>query len=146
LAKACARNEPDAVAQVNEILTGVDQNLVDLIDAARDDKARELVQAYARNESEAVKLIGTLFVDAAKSIDDFMADALVEEIDIIEQIDGMISSAESRRNANLRELDRRRASFGERVHQSLQEIEDAEFEEVDAGSAKTAKTKTSKAA
>jgi hypothetical protein len=39
--------------------------------------------------------------------------------------------AESRRNASLREIDRRRAVLGERLRRSVQEIEDREFKVIE---------------
>jgi hypothetical protein len=50
-------------------------------------------------------------------------------LDIIERIDRLITIAENRRNAMLREIDRRRTALGEALRRKLQEVE-GEFEEI----------------
>ena len=56
---------------------------------------------------------------------------LSQKLDDIERIDRLITSAESRRNAGLREIERRRAVLGETLRRSVQEIEDGEFEVIE---------------
>ena len=56
-----------------------------------------------------------------------MANALREKIDDIERIDRLTAIAESRRNAALREIGRRRAVLGETLRRSMQEIEGGEL-------------------
>jgi hypothetical protein len=56
---------------------------------------------------------------------------LTAKIEEIEQIDRLITIAEGRRTASLREIDRHRAVLGEAVRRNLQEVEDAEFEIVE---------------
>ena len=58
-----------------------------------------------------------------------MAQTLAAEIDDIERIDRMITSAEARRNAALREIERHRTSVAERLRRATA-FEDAEFEDV----------------
>ena len=65
-----------------------------------------------------------------------MADALAEKLDDIEWIDRLTAVAEGRRNASLREIDRRRAVLGETLRRSVQEIEDGEFKVIEAKPAK----------
>jgi len=60
-----------------------------------------------------------------------MADALVNRLDSIERIDRLTTTAESRRNASLHEIERRRALLGETLRRSVQEIEDGEFEVIE---------------
>jgi hypothetical protein len=127
LADRCARNETDAVDKVNEVLDGIGLNMDQVLDDARDHKAKELVQQYAQHEPDAVAKIQELLTDAGMSMDAFMAKALAEKIDVIERIDHLTAVAESRRNAALREIDRRRVVLGEALRRSVQEIEDAEF-------------------
>jgi hypothetical protein len=47
------------------------------------------------------------------------------------RIDRLISIGESRRNASLHEIERRRAVLGETLRRSVQEIEDGEFEVIE---------------
>jgi hypothetical protein len=100
-----------------------------LLDMIREDQAtKKLVRAYARREPDAVRLVHRLVTDAGASMDGLMADALAERLDDIERIDRLISIAESRRDASLHEIERRRAVLGETLRRSVQDIEDGEFE------------------
>jgi hypothetical protein len=64
-------------------------------------------------------------------MDRSMANALVQKLDNIERIDRLITTAESRRDASLREIERRRAFLGETLRRSVQEIEDGQFEVIE---------------
>ena len=64
-------------------------------------------------------------------MDGFMAHALAEKLDDIERIDRLTTIAESRRNASLHEIDRRRAVLGETLRRNVREIEDGEFEVIE---------------
>jgi hypothetical protein len=59
-----------------------------------------------------------------------MGQALPMELDKIERIDRLITIAETRRNAMLREIDRRRAVLSEALRRQVQEVE-GEFEVVE---------------
>ena len=131
LAHECARNEADAVDKVKKILAGIGLNMDQVLDDAKGRKAKELVQEYVRREPDAVTLVDELLTDAGVSMDGLMADALAEKLDDIERIDRLISIAESRRNASLHEIERRRAVLGETLRRSVQEIEDGEFEVIE---------------
>jgi hypothetical protein len=136
LAQECTRNEPDAVDKVNEVLAGINVDMDDILDRARGRKAKELVQEYARHEPDAVTLVHEILTGAGVSMDAFMAKALAEKLDDIERIDRLTTIAESRRNASLHEIDRRRAVLGETLRRSVQEIEDGEFEVIETTPAK----------
>ena len=64
------------------------------------------------------------------SMDVVMAQALRMRLDDIERIDRMITSAEMRRHAVLREVDRHRAALAEGLRRAAQNVQDAEFTEV----------------
>jgi hypothetical protein len=136
LARACARNEPDAVDKVNEVLAGISLHMDGILNGARARKAKELVQDYVRRDPDTVMMIDELLTDAGASIDGFMADALAEKLDYIERIDRLAAIAESRRNASLCEIERRRAVLGATLRQNVQEIEDAEFKVIETTPAK----------
>jgi hypothetical protein len=131
LVRDYARNKQHAVDTINEVLACINLNMGDIRYDARADKAQELVQDYLRREPDAVKLIDELLTDAGVSMDSFMTKALRDKIDDIERIDRLTTIAESRRNASLHEIDRRRAVHGETLRRSVQEIEDGEFEEIE---------------
>jgi hypothetical protein len=134
LAQACARNEPDAVDRAREIL--FIPRLDHVLQDAKADRAEEIVQAYARSEPNAVKLVDKLLARAGTSMDALTADAFAKDLDAIERIDRLITFAESRRNASLREIDRRRAVLGERLRRSVQQIEDSELRLIETAPAK----------
>ena len=132
LAHKYAENEREAVGKVDEILA---RNRVDIDDILRDArrlKAKELVHEYAQHEPDGVSLVDELLGRAGTSIEALTADALKEEFDYIERIDRLTTIAENRRNDALNEIERRRALFGETLRRSVQEIEDAEFEVIEA--------------
>jgi hypothetical protein len=131
LAQNCAHNEPEAVDEVNNILDRSDKNLDSILNGARGDKAKDLVQEYMRHEPEAVTLVDKLLAEAGTSMDDLMVDALAENLDVIERIDRLTTIAEGRRNASLREIDRRRIVLGETLRRTVQEVEEGEFEVIE---------------
>jgi hypothetical protein len=130
LAHECARNEPDAVAKVNEILLGAGQRMDPILDDARDHTAKELVQEYVRREPDAVTLVDDLLAGAGTSMDPLVAYALARNLDDIERIDRLTTIAEGRRNASLREIDRHRVVLGETLRRTVQ-VEEGEFEVIE---------------
>ena len=131
LARKYARNEAGAVDKVNEILDGIGLNMDQVLNDAKRRKAKETVQEYVRREPDAVTLVHELLTDAGVSMDRFMAYALVQKLDDNERIDRLIATAESRRDASLREIERRRAVLGETLRRNVREIEDGEFEVIE---------------
>ena len=89
------------------------------------------MREYGRREPAAVSVVDELLADARVSMDGLMADALAKKLDDIERIDRLISIAESRRNASLHEIERRRAVLGETLRRNVQEIEDGEYEVIE---------------
>ena len=120
-------NNADAEDKLNEVLSSIGLEMNRVLDAAREDKAKELVQEYVRGERDAVTLVNELLTDAGTSMDSFMTEVLRDRIDEIERIDRLTAIAETRRNAALREIDRRRAVLGETLRRSVREIEDDDF-------------------
>ncbi|MFY9835486.1 MAG: hypothetical protein WAK55_03290 [Xanthobacteraceae bacterium] len=90
---------------------------------ARTRKAKQLAQDYVRCKPGAIKLVDTLLAGAGLSVDAVMVRTLPDALDKIERIDRLTTIAESRRNAMLREIDRRRAVLGEALRRRLQEVE-----------------------
>jgi hypothetical protein len=131
LARECAENEPEADAKVNEVLDGIGRDMDEVLDSARARKAKQLVQEYVRREPNAITLVHEVLMDNNMSMDSFMADSLVEKLDHVERVDRLTTIAEERRNAMLAEIERRRAVLGAALRRSVQEIEDAEFREIE---------------
>ena len=62
------------------------------------------------------------------SFESVVTTAFVAEAHTIERIDRLIAMAESRRNAVIREIERRRAAYARSLRAEIQKVEDAEFE------------------
>ena len=122
LADQCVREEREAVDEVEVFLARIELDLDRVRDSARDHKTQELVQEYARREPDAVTMVQELLAGNKASMDALMADALGEKLDDIARIERLTTLAESRRSASLREIDRRRAVFGETLRRSVQAV------------------------
>jgi len=66
-----------------------------------------------------------------KTLKDDIASVVAVNIDALERIDRMVMTMEVRRNAAYREAERHRIGLGERLRRAAEQIEDAEFREVD---------------
>jgi hypothetical protein len=135
LAHQCAENQPQAVDKVKEILAAMDLDFDQFLEDVRAEKVEELMQGYARRTPGAVTRINEILADAGTSMDSLVADALSGRFDYIERIDHLTHIAENRRDAGLREIDRRRAVLSETVRHSLREIEDGELKMIEAPAA-----------
>ena len=60
-----------------------------------------------------------------------IAGVVTYKIDALERIDRMVMTMEARRNAAYREVERYRIGLGERLRHATEQVEDAEFREVD---------------
>jgi hypothetical protein len=96
--------------------------------------AHGLSRRWAAGDVPALRRVDALLAAAGLTMDAVMAQALRVRLDEIERIDRQIMTAEARRNVALRELDRHRAAFAERLRRAAQaaahDVEDAEFEDV----------------
>ena len=108
LAAECTPNNADADDKLKQVLSSIGRDMNTVLAEARADKAKDLVHEYVRGEREAVTLVNELLTDAGVSMDDFLINVLGNKIDDIERIDRLTAIAETRRNAALREIDRRR--------------------------------------
>ena len=139
LSRRCAAQEPDAVKRVKEILNGTEADLDVLLEDAQAEKAKDLVQEYARHEPDSVVLINELLTQAGTSTSDLLVEALTEKgdavalgpLDFVQRIDELTTVAEHRRNACLREIDRRRVVLGETLRRTVREVEEGEFRLID---------------
>jgi hypothetical protein len=60
-----------------------------------------------------------------------IAGIVTVNIKVLERIDRMVMTMEARRNAAYREAERHRMGLGERLRRAAEQVEDAEFHEVD---------------
>jgi hypothetical protein len=91
--------------------------------------ADRLSRTWALGDEEAIAEVERLLGRAGLTIDAVMAQTLAARIDDVERIDRMVTIAEARRDAVLREIRARRAAFGQALRRAGQAI-DAEFEDV----------------
>jgi hypothetical protein len=138
------RDNADAVDKVHDVFADNGLDMDQFKQDVRAEKIEELVEQYAQRKRDVVTKIQKLLADAGRSTDGLLADRLVNRSDYleyIERVDRLTTIAESRRNASLREIDRRRAVVGQTLRRSMQEVEDAEFKVIE-----TTKTKEKSAA
>lgn len=98
--------------------------------------AHDLAKAWARRERSAIKQVDELLASAGLTMDAVMAQTLSLKLDDIDRIDRMIATAEVRRNAILREVDRHRTTWGQNVRRAVQQIEAAEIKVIETKPAK----------
>lgn len=72
--------------------------------------------------------------NAGFTMDEVMAEAFAAVIDPFERIDHLLASAEARRNYVLREIDRHREALGAAMRRGVEEVQDAQFQDVETGS------------
>jgi F0F1-type ATP synthase membrane subunit b/b' len=123
LAHRCASQDQDAIAQVTAMLRQTNVTLPKLQDEAKAKKVSELVRGFARREPETLSDVQKILTDAGLNMDNIVADGLVRKLADIERIDRLVATAETRRNAMLREIDRHRAALGGTPRRRVQEIE-----------------------
>ena len=101
----------------------------------------DLSEQWARREDEAVAAVDRHLATADLTMDAVMAETMLAEIELVEKMDRMIASAEIRRNATLREIERRRSDFAARLRQATKDrdnVEEASFQVIDAPAASIA--------
>ena len=86
---------------------------------------------WADRKQEAIEEVDQKLAGIGLSAHAVMAMALAKKIDEFERIDRMILHAEIRRDAVLREIDRHRATLGQKLRNAVEQIHDAEFEVVE---------------
>ena len=131
LAQRCTRSQPDAIVEACRILERDGLEIDRIIDDAMARKANQLAEHYVRHEPAATERVNELLVSSGRTMHELMLEGFPHKLDKIERIDRLITIAETRRNMSLRELDRRRAVLGEALRRKVEEVEDAEFEEIE---------------
>jgi hypothetical protein len=96
-------------------------------------QAEGLARSWAAREPGALASVNEHLAMAGSGIEALAAQGLCIRLDNVERIDRMIMTAEARRNATLREIDRHRETLGRRLRQAVAEVEaqDAAFEVVE---------------
>jgi hypothetical protein len=118
--------------KANLMTTVAHKGLSAILDPLMDwDEANDLAEAWAARERTAIERVDELLASAGLTMDAVMAQTLSLQLNDIERIDRMIATAEGRRNAILRELDRHRTTWGQNLRQTVQEIETAEIKVIE---------------
>jgi len=89
-----------------------------------------LAEKWARRDRAAIKTVDEALASAGLTMEAVRARTLSARIDDVERIDRMTMVAEGRRDSILRELERHRASFAQRLRRVVPDAEDAEFKVV----------------
>jgi hypothetical protein len=95
----------------------------------------EIAAGWAGRDGTRVKQVEGLLDQTGLTVEHVMAESLADRIDDIERIDRMIASAEQRRSAMLREIDRHRTSLASLLRLASDEAMQAAFEDVTPGRA-----------
>jgi hypothetical protein len=95
--------------------------------------AGKLAANWAAGKKAAQKTVAAALQKAQLTMQDVMAETLEGKIDSFERFDRMLASSEARRNNALREIERHRAALSTAVRQAIDEVQDAEFRDVDTG-------------
>ena len=98
-----------------------------------DDTSDHFAHEWASGKASTRKEFAEMLKKAELTMDDVMAEALAEVIDAVERFDRMLASAEARRNNALREIERHREARGATMRLALDDVQDAEFQEVETG-------------
>ncbi len=102
--------------------------LVPLVESGR---AYDLAKGWFARKDKAVQEVEQALTRAGLTGEAVTAQTLSVKLDDVERIDRLIMNAEARRNAMLREVERHRDVVAARLRQAAEEIEDAEFSEVE---------------
>jgi hypothetical protein len=90
-------------------------------------------QKWASGDASARAEFAKILKKAELTMDEVMAETFAKEIDFLERLDRMLASTEARRNNALREIDRHREALGARARQAIDEVQDAEFRDLETG-------------
>ena len=126
LAQKCARNEKDAVDRVEKVLTAAELDWGPISERAKRQRAEELARDYFQIDPDATALVHKLFTAAGTSMDALMAKATSENLDYLERVERLITIAETRRDANLHQIERRKTVLGETLRRTAQQIDELE--------------------
>jgi hypothetical protein len=96
-------------------------------------ESQQLSQDWAAGDKSARKNVEAILCKAGLTMGEVTAETLDRKIDSFERLDRMLGSSEARRNNALREIDRHREAVSGALRRSIEEIEDADFRDVETG-------------
>jgi hypothetical protein len=89
-----------------------------------------VAQKWARQDPDDIEEIEKALATIGLSIDALLARVHVEELEKVERLDRLIASADARRNAAFRELERHRANLARVLRDASNDVVDGKFEDV----------------
>jgi hypothetical protein len=101
------------------------------------DPNAKLIESWASGDAAAQRKVTALLAKAGMTFNEVTAMTFDIKLDSIERLDRSLASTEARRNNALREIDRHRAALGAAVRQSIDDVEDADFRDVETGEIST---------
>jgi len=87
-------------------------------------QAETLAEDWAARKPEVVKEVNKILAAAGLSTDSFLAQTFSHKLADVERISHMTALAETRRNATLREIDRHRQTFSQKLQRTVRQLED----------------------
>jgi hypothetical protein len=99
------------------------------------DYTEKLAKKWAAGDKTARKEVQAALDKAGLTTDEVTPKTLESKLDSFERLDRMLARAEARRNNALREIDRHREALGGAVRHAIDEVQDAEFHDVETGAA-----------
>jgi hypothetical protein len=112
--------------------SGLQTSLVAILRSApktTESKARDLARRFVAGDPSATKEVDKTLASVGLSIDAAVANTMTVRLQDFEAIERLMASAEARRHAALRELERRRSALAE-ARRRQEEVVDADFEDV----------------
>ena len=107
--------------------TGLKAALATVLDV---NEARRLTKEWLEGLPEAIERVEFLLKSSQPASDVIAAHTLAVNLRLFEPIDGLSMRADARRNAALRELDRSREALAQKLRRALDDVDDAEFQDV----------------
>jgi hypothetical protein len=89
-----------------------------------------LLKRWAARDHAAISEVDKVLASKGLTMEGVAARTLSDHIDTVERIDRIVTSAEGRRNATLRELERHRSAMAEALRRATDDVVDGEFEDV----------------
>ena len=122
------RDKQNLIAAVRA--TAIERNLHGLISAP---EIHALLRGWRAGKPSAIRRIEKILTAANRNLAAVLAYALSNEIDRIERLERLITLAEARRNAALRELDLHRTSAAQQLRAELRQFGTILLENVESG-------------
>jgi hypothetical protein len=95
------------------------------------DSARKLATEWAAGDQTAIERVQGMLVSSRSTMESVVAQAVASQLEKIGHFNRLIANAEARRNSLLREIERRRATFRQKLRSEVHKIEDGSVQTVE---------------